>query len=218
VQVSQALPGLFTNLDDLYDLVTEHLRYLPTIVFGILLSTSKLPRSIQIGLSADLLLPFTSAELPTYTSASPSQDHLETFFLPAASKTQSLSYSAKISLLLETMFANMLTSGALVATKSLRDAVEKGIAARSKVYGDSRRKKGSAHEEEQSKELMESSNNRLLALLEVLEVAAGKPPQPYKSSVQRSDLPQSSSFSSAISMSSPLSDLTDVPTSDLPDV
>lgn len=60
--------------------------------------------------------------------------------------------------------------GSLKATKSLRKAVEAGINARDIPYGSASRKKGNEHEEEQAKELMELSNERLLGLLDILEI------------------------------------------------
>ena len=58
----------------------------------------------------------------------------------------------------------------LQSTDTLRKAVELGIKARDIPYGNAKRKKGNEHEEEQSKELMELSNERLLGMLEVLEI------------------------------------------------
>ena len=170
VQVSATLPKLFTPLDDIYDLYTESFRSLPTILFGTLLSTSQLPIDSQIALNANLLLPLLSSRLPNYTITSPRQADMENIFLPANAATHSYAANAKISLILESMFRLMVETKCLRATDTLRDTVEKGIKARNIPYGNARRKKGNEHEEDQAKELMELSNERLLGLLEILEI------------------------------------------------
>ncbi|KAF2193750.1 hypothetical protein K469DRAFT_734944 [Zopfia rhizophila CBS 207.26] len=202
VHVAEALPSHFTPLDDLFDHYTEAFRPLPTILFGLLLSTSQLPQPIQLCLNANLLLPLVSGELPNYTIISPTQEHLERNFLPSGAATNSFAANAKTSLILEQMFMLMMGTKSLTATSSLRKAVEKGIEARDKAYGNATRKKGNQHEEDQSKELMELSKERLLGLLEVLEIEAGKAPQPRR--VKPVSFSASSSLSPSISLSSPI--------------
>ncbi|KAF2276911.1 uncharacterized protein EI97DRAFT_376432 [Westerdykella ornata] len=178
VKVAQALPMQFTHLGDLFDPFTEECTHLPTMLFSVLLSTSKLDGLTQTALNANHLLPLVSGQLPDYTKIEPTQAHLEQYMLPRRAATQSYSTNAKISLILEQIFLYMMSIKGLHATATLRAAVEKGIQERTSVYGTAKGKKGNAAEEEQSKMLLEASSKRLLGLLEVLEIAEGMAPQP----------------------------------------
>ncbi|KAF2203619.1 hypothetical protein GQ43DRAFT_478906 [Delitschia confertaspora ATCC 74209] len=199
-RVADALPRRFTTLEDIYDLHTEFFCPLRTIHFGLLLSTSQLSPTAQIALNANLLLPLLSSRLTNFTVITPSQADLEQYFLPAGAATHSYAANAKISLVLETMFRLMMQIKSLQATTSLREAVETGIQARNILYANARRKKGNEHEEVQAKELMDLSNERLLGLLEILEIAAGKPAQARRATSSASDsLPLTSSLSSIMS-------------------
>jgi hypothetical protein len=200
VQVAEYLPKHFTTVEDTYDLLTEFFRPLPTILFGIFLTTSQLPLSSQIALNANLLLPLLSSRLPNYSLLSASQADLEEYFLPCGAATHSYAANAKIALVLESMFRLLMETDSLEASNSLRQAVEAGIDARNIPYGSASRKKGNVHEEAQAKELTELSNERLLGLLEILEIAAGKPTHLRSTSID--DLPMTSSLSSAMSLSS----------------
>ena len=73
----------------------------------------------------------------------------------------------------------MMTEALIEATSSLRQAIETGIEERHKVHGIGG-KKANAEEEEHGRMLMAASSGRLLGLLEVLEMSAGKPPRPRK--------------------------------------
>lgn len=201
-QVAQTLPAHFTKLGDYFDSLTEEFR-LPTIIFSILLSTSKLPDRTKISLSANLLLPFVTTRLPDYTSIEPIQSHFEEYILPRRATTQSYAANAKISLILEQMFMYMMSINSLEATDALREAVEIGVEERQSVYGTGGGKKGNAHEENQAKGIMSASSQRLLGLLEVLEIAAGKEPQPQPRGVERETTINLSQMSSLSDLSSP---------------
>ncbi|KAF2021075.1 hypothetical protein BU24DRAFT_457091 [Aaosphaeria arxii CBS 175.79] len=200
-QVAQALPSHFTKLNDLFDSVVEIANPLPTIMFSLLLSTSRLPNTLQMAFSANSILPLTSGgQLPDYSLIAPLQAHLELYLLPRRATTQSYAANAKISIILEQMFMCMMDTKSLTASESLRAVVERGIQERLEVYGTARGKKTNAHEEGQAKRLMEASSDRLLGLLEVLEISQGLPPQPPKKKKQ-----ELISFSSTLSdeLSSP---------------
>lgn len=107
----------------------------------------------------------------------PTQEHFEKKLLSLKGTTQSYAANAKISLILEQLFMYMMKQDALEPTKALRKAMETGIEARKGVHGTGKGKKGNAQEEEQAKESVYASSERLLGLLEVLEMAAGMPPQ-----------------------------------------
>jgi hypothetical protein len=182
VQAAQTLPNNFTPVGDLFDPITEEFTHMPTILFSVLLSTSRLTGLMQTALNANLLLPLVSGQLPDYTIIEPAQIHLEQYLLPRRATTQSFASNAKISLILEQIFRYMMSIKALRPTPDLRKAVEVGVQERSKVYGTAKGKKGNAQEEEQSKLLLESSAQRLLGLLEVLEIANGMEPRPVEES------------------------------------
>jgi hypothetical protein len=100
------------------------------------------------------------------------------------------------------MFMYMMEQKALTPTDALREAMETGIEARHKVYGMGKGKRGNAEEEDQAKKLMQASSERLLGLLEVLEMAEGKSPQPMKEKARGGEGSLLVSFGSNLSLSS----------------
>ncbi|USP81794.1 hypothetical protein yc1106_09068 [Curvularia clavata] len=176
-QVALALPTSFTRLFDLCDTILEDFSQLPTLIFQVLLSTTKLPDIIQVAFNSNLLSPLISGKPPNYFAVTPTQEHLEKRLLPLKGTTQSYAANAKISLILEQLFMYMVKHNALEPTKTLRKAVVTGIEARKGVHGTGKGKKGNAQEEEQAKESIFACSERLLGLLEVLEMSAGMPPQ-----------------------------------------
>ncbi|EOA91627.1 uncharacterized protein SETTUDRAFT_18304 [Exserohilum turcica Et28A] len=176
-QAALALPTSFTRLFDFCDNILEDLLQLPAIVFEIFLPTMKLPDNMQIAFNANLLSPLTSSKPPNYFLVYPAQEHFEEKLLPLKGTTQSFAVNAKISLILEQMFLYMMQQDALEPTKALRKAMETGIEARGSVLGIVKGRKGNAQEEEQAKELMQACAERLLGLLEILEISAGMPAQ-----------------------------------------
>lgn len=160
-----------------------------------------MPERLQIAFNVNLLLPLVNRKIPEYFRHEPTQEHLETTLLPLKGTTQSYAANAKISLILEQMFMYMMTCNALTPTDALRQAMETGIAARHSVYGTGRGKRGNAEEEQQSQGLMEASSERLLGLLEVLGISAGKAPQPLKNKGKTGSVPVMLSFGSGSSLS-----------------
>lgn len=177
-QAAQALPNSFTRLFDFCDNILEDFILFPTIIFQAFLPSMKLPGSIQMAFNTNLLNPLISNKPPNYFLTEPTQQHFETKLLPLKGTTQSFAANAKISLILEQMFMYMMPQDALKPTKALRKAMETGIDARHKVVGTGKGKRGNAQEEEQAKELLHACSERLLGLLEVLEMSSGKPAQP----------------------------------------
>lgn len=180
-QVAERLPNQFTTLSDWFDNVVENLRYLPTMLFHVFLTTLAIPRPMKYAFLANLLLPFVSGTIPDYFRYEPTQEHFESVLLPMKG-SQSFATNAKISLILEQLFMLMLTGDQFKATNALREAMETGIQARHNAFGAGRGKRGNAGEQKQARELMEASSNRLLGMMEMLEIMAGKPPQQKKNS------------------------------------
>lgn len=175
-QVAIKLPGHFTTLSDWFDNIVEEFRYLPTMLLNIFLATLAVPGPIKYMFLANLLLPFVSGTLPDYFRYDPTQEHFEFILLPMKG-SQSFAANAKVSLILEQLFMLMIADDRLQPTDALRVAMETGIQARHNAYGSGRGKKGNFGEETQAQELMEASSNRLLGMLEMLEMTAGKSPQ-----------------------------------------
>lgn len=179
-QVAVALPTHFTTISDFFDNVLEDFIQLPTSIFQILLSTLKLPGLFQVAFNCNLLHPLVTGKLPNYFQHHPTQEELEAILLPIKATTQSFAANAKISLILEQIVIFMMSQDILIATDSLRQAMEKGIKTRSGVYGTGRGKRGNAQEEDQAKDIMNACSDRLLGLLEALEISTGKLPRPLK--------------------------------------
>ncbi|KAF2812490.1 uncharacterized protein BDZ99DRAFT_518325 [Mytilinidion resinicola] len=194
-------PAPFSTADDLFDLYTEFLRPLPTSVFSIFLSTSKLDPSAQARLNTTLLIPLLPANPSEYYPL-PDQSQFEEHYLPFAANTHSYGDNAKISLIFESLFIQMMKNNALQPSKELRQAVEEGVAARqAKAYGDARRKQRRESEEAAAKDILKMSQERLLGLVEILELSSDDLPSlPSNASTPRGvNQAISSPLSSAIS-------------------
>jgi hypothetical protein len=171
------LPCQFTTLSDWFDNVLEDFLQLPAPLFQVLLSTLRLDGSPRLAFNANLLLPMVSGKMPNYFRVEPTQEQMERIFLPLKGSTQSFVVNAKISIILEQMFLYMMNEDGLGSTESLRTAMEAGIKARKSVLGTGRGKRGNAEQEAQAVVLIEASSGRLLGLLEMIEMAAGKQPR-----------------------------------------
>lgn len=145
-----------------------------------MLSTSKMPGLFQVAFCANLLLPLVSGTLPDYFRYEPAQEHFEKTLLPLKSTNQSFAANAKISLILERMVLYMVDQEAFKPTQPLRAAMEAGIKARHSAYGTGKAKKGNAEEEQQARALMEACSERLMNMLELLEMDAGIAPLPLQ--------------------------------------
>ncbi|KAL6703649.1 hypothetical protein ACN47E_009423 [Coniothyrium glycines] len=172
-RVAIALPAHFTTLSDFFDNVLEDFNSLPITHFQVLLSTLSMSPLVQLAFNANLLLPLVTGKIPDYFRYDPPQEQFESKLLPLRATSQSFVVNARVSLILEQMFLQMMRrDDALVSTITLREAVERGIAARQGVHGTARGKKSNAAEEEHAKEVMAASSERLFGLLEILEIRA----------------------------------------------
>lgn len=171
------------------------------MLFNVFLTTLAVPGPMKYMFLANLLLPFVSGTLPDYFRYDPTQEHFESILLPLKG-SQSFAANAKVSLILEQLFMLMMAEDGLKSTDALREATETGIQARHNAYGSGRGKRGNTGEEKQARELMEASSNRLLGMLEMLEIMAEKPPQKKVDRKNSTFL----SFGSGSPLSSALSD------------
>ncbi|KAL7770375.1 hypothetical protein CFE70_000309 [Pyrenophora teres f. teres 0-1] len=175
--IAIALPKHFTPLFDLCDNILEDFNVLPTVMFQVLLSTMKMPDTVQIAFLANLLNPLITGKPPNLFLVDPTQEHFEGKLLSLKGTTQSFATNAKISLILEQMVMHMMSQDALLPTPALRKAMETGIKARESVNGI---KRGNAGEEEQANVLMQACSERLLGLMEILEMTKGEMSKPTK--------------------------------------
>lgn len=179
VQVAQALPTQFTTVTDFFDNVLEDVRQLPVVTLKILISTLRLPPRLQIAFNNNLLLPLISGSVPDLLRNEPTQQHFESRILLLKGTNQNCIANAKIALILEQMFIYMMNHKTLAPTKVLRKAVEVGIEGRHDVNSNEKRRKRNIEENKLAVELMLASSERLLGLLEMLEISAGIAPQPW---------------------------------------
>lgn len=185
VRVAEALPAHFTPLFDLCDTILEDFNALPTVIFQVLLSTMKLPHKIRLAFTVNLLHPLITGKPPNYFIRQPTQEDFEEILLPLRGTTKSFAANAKISLILEQIVLRTMEQQLLKPTDALREAMESGIDARNKVFGTGKGKRGNAEEENIAKKLMHTSSERLLGLLEVLEMQHGKKPRPMQGNNKR---------------------------------
>ncbi|KAI5374337.1 hypothetical protein AA0117_g9235 [Alternaria alternata] len=185
VRVAEALPAHFTPLFDLCDTILEDFSALPTVIFQVLLSTMKLPHKIRLAFTVNLLHPLITGKPPNYFIRQPTQEDFEEILLPLRGTTKSFAANAKISLILEQVVLRTMEQQLLKPTDALREAMESGIDARNKVFGTGKGKRGNAEEENIAKKLLHTSSERLLGLLEVLEMQHGKKPRPMQGNNKR---------------------------------
>jgi hypothetical protein len=179
-QVSEALPRDFTTPSDFFDNILEEFIQLPTTLFEVLLSTLKLTGRLKVAFCANLLLPLVTGKVPDFFCSELTQEHLEQSLLALKSPSQSFAANAKISLILEQMFIYGMSQEVLRSSDALRCAMEAGIESRQSVYGTGRGKRGNAEEEAEGKAILEACSERLLGMLEILEMKDGIPLQPFK--------------------------------------
>jgi hypothetical protein len=177
--VAQELPKLFTNLEGFFDTYAEEFKSLPVAVFDVLVSTSRLPPASQVALNTNSLLPVTCGKVMKHAYDLPEQKHFEGEILVLVA-TNSFARNAKVSIIVEQLFIYMLDNDLLEPTDRLREAIEYGVRERQAVYGTGAGRRGNADEEEQGQVILQATSERLLGLLEVLEMSAGKEPEPRK--------------------------------------
>ncbi|KAG9189112.1 hypothetical protein G6011_05980 [Alternaria panax] len=202
VRVAEALPTQFTPLYDFCDTILEDFSALPAILFQILLSTTKLLPKIRLAFTVNLLHPLITGRPPNYFIRQPTQKDFEEILLPLRGTTKSFAASAKISLILEQMVLYMMEEQLLKPTDALREAMETGIDVRNKVDGTGKGKRGNAEEENTAKKLLQTSSERLLGLLEVLEMQAGKEPRTVETKRRGGERDLMVSFGSDLELSS----------------
>ncbi|PYH58217.1 uncharacterized protein BO96DRAFT_363760 [Aspergillus niger CBS 101883] len=128
--VSQYLPDDFIPLEDLYHLYAENIRHLPLPVFQAFISPSTLPYlsgPAKTTLCEFLLFRMRESAAPDSDEEYLNQAKLEQCFLPYAASTKSIADNTKVSIALESLIILLADNGMLSVTKSLREAVHKGV-------------------------------------------------------------------------------------------
>ncbi|GAB7345881.1 hypothetical protein MBLNU457_4127t2 [Dothideomycetes sp. NU457] len=190
---STSLPDLI-NTENLFDLFTEFMRPLPLAQFLAILFPSPLSDlNATSSLYQMLLRPILSGDAPVYNANYLTKEDLMVFYLPFPASSTAAADNAKVSVVIEGLLRLLWGQGLLddmpdssqdrgrgsgrLAKKNgkvnkLREAVERGIAARKdKVGTESRKRKAgaAAEEDEFAREVLEASSNRMMALLDMIE-------------------------------------------------
>lgn len=167
------------KVSDLYEKFVDKIAYLPLTAFSRLIASLHNHLDIiSVVAILQVLMPYlmlpaapdprnVDPEAARHDSVSPLM--LEKCYLPFAYKAAE--NNAKLSLVNETLFRILWTEGkgCLKWTPSLQDAVEKGVKARldkSAARKNSRKDDG----ETAAREMLRSSGNRLLALVDLLKL------------------------------------------------
>ncbi|KAL1594625.1 hypothetical protein SLS60_010386 [Paraconiothyrium brasiliense] len=171
-KVARELPDHFTSVEGLFDTLALQLRYFPVSLLHLLITTSRLSSADQVALNVTVLTALSTEKYINYTNATPTQGELERLLLPQRARTHSFADNAKVSLLLEQVFMNMMEPVQLQPTEALRAAVESGIKERNSVKG----RKENPDEEEVGEASLVTSSERLRGLVDVLEMMTGEMP------------------------------------------
>ncbi|KAI0122442.1 hypothetical protein F4814DRAFT_408742 [Daldinia grandis] len=178
------LPRPPLDLSDLYQRFETMVKSLPLPIFTAFVNnrTSALKLESQISTLQGILLLLMPATAPSPAKVDRSwQDSdgitteiLERCFLPYPANTIAVEDNAKVSVLLENLFQILWCEGGGILSNGLRAATEKGIAAREAKV---KRKKTSARgrmntedSEVEARLVLEMSGERLLMLLDIMEV------------------------------------------------
>lgn len=191
-KVARELPTHFTSAEGLFDTIATQLSYFPVSILNLLTTTSRLSLDDRVVLNVTVLTALTSERYINYTVATPKQDELEQFLLPHRARKQGFADNAKVSLLLEQLLMYMMERDLLRSTEALNEAVEAGIAERSKVKG----KRDHMEEEEVGEMLLDASSERLRGLLKLLSMTTEQGNDPPKA--------KSESFPLQVATSHPL--------------
>jgi len=187
---STSLPDLI-NTENLFDLFTEFMRPLPLAHFLALLFPSPLSDvNATSSLYQMLLRPILSGDAPVYNANYLDKEDMMTFYLPFPASGTGAADNAKVSVVVEGLLRLLWGQGLLddvpddsgqdkdvrdgrpAKVNKLREAVERGIAARKdKVGTESRKRKAgaAAEEDEFAREVLEASSKRMMALLDIIE-------------------------------------------------
>ncbi|KAJ5086793.1 hypothetical protein NUU61_008100, partial [Penicillium alfredii] len=170
--VSERLPKDFMSLDELYHLFVENIRRLSLPIFQAFVSPSVLPHfnaPSQTTLCEFLLFRMRESSAPDTDEEYLNQAKLEQCFLPFAAATANVVDNAKISILLESLIILLADSDMLVATPSLKEAVQTGILRRAeKAQEEIRRNQTSRNREPIEWCWLLESGERLIFLVEQL--------------------------------------------------
>ena len=152
--VASRLPNEFVTIEDLYHLIVESVRHLPLPIFQAFVSPSMLPYlsvDAQTTLCEYLLVHMIEVAAPDMNEEDGmTQGKVQTCFLPFAASNTGVADNAKVSIMLESLLFLLLEKGMLTLTPELRQAVEKGNAARAKKAQAESRKNRRVEDVEES--------------------------------------------------------------------
>lgn len=173
--VALDLPRDFTHIEDLFDLFTEFIRPLSLSQFSVLATNPFLHAQARLALLVNHLLPLQSMSMKGGNIFKIHQEQLTSDFLPKAANAYTVVDNAKVSLALEACLLTLIEYPGVQANDEFSAAIGDGIKARKKrAIADGRKKgKGMVGEEKYAGEVLELSSQRLLAVLEAAQAAAG---------------------------------------------
>ena len=146
-RVASSLPGNFTGIFALYDLCLLHIRPLPVSIFALIISPIGLQDFTPAAASSFtqfILRSLISSTAPRTDRDDLTQEVLEKCCLPWSANTTSIDDNVKVSLCIETLLRLIDNVVGIRWSKTLVDAVEKGIDARNEKAKKEGKRKGEA--------------------------------------------------------------------------
>ncbi|CAL3962411.1 unnamed protein product [Diplocarpon coronariae] len=150
-RVAAALPDSFADIKDVYREIRLCTWLLPLPAFSLFLSpspSSHLGEVVFVSLTQTLLITSLPASAPGPETVAGmfddelTQPRLEQCFLPFPSRSATVADNARVSILVESMFRLLTRLGACAYTRSLREAVDRGIRAREESIEADKRRRG----------------------------------------------------------------------------
>lgn len=173
--VAMTVPKDFMDLDELYHLFVDFMRYLPLPVFQLLVSpsvTTGFSAAALVTLCEILLLRLLEKSIPPSDEPYASQEKLVRCYLPYAAKTTNPVDNAKVSLLLESLMRLLHADGMLEYNEILKLAADGGINNRAdKAQTDTRKSQVKLRAEEIGWSWLIESGERITCLVERLAAA-----------------------------------------------
>ncbi|KAL4887025.1 hypothetical protein BJY04DRAFT_45605 [Aspergillus karnatakaensis] len=176
--VSQTLPNLFMDLQDLYHLLVENIRPLPLPIFQAFVSPFALPYfspAAHSTLCEFLLFRLRESAAPDTDDEYLTQSKIEVCFLPYAAATPSISDNTKMSITLETLIMLLADSDMLQVTEETKRLAKTGIIRRAeKAQAETRKNQFTRRSEDLEWSWLGESAERLMFLVEEVVPISGK--------------------------------------------
>lgn len=162
-RVAELCPEEFTEIEELFDLMSEFIKPLRIDSFKQLILHIHLSPKLQAALLADIALPFLANIPRQMRILDLDQNDLIQFFLPVRANSMVAAENVKYSFLLECLLANFFERGLLTYSTNFQVAVKAGITSRLQhAIGDGRRRsKGTSVEGGSGRDELRWSGERI---------------------------------------------------------